>query len=107
MRLARWASPEMRTRAPPTALRERGRVSEPATATAVSSLAKPLIRDPSWPLPTTRVSPRSVESAGTCAPRQGEGLAPREGVPTARAGVASPLGLVDALGQLSVRAPAR
>ena len=105
MRLARWAGPGVSSRAPPTAPRERDRVREPATATAVSSLVKPLIRGPLRPLPSTRVSLRRVESVDTCVPRQGEGLAPRGGVPNARAGVAGLLGLVDALGLLSVRVP--
>ena len=107
LRLARWASPGVKARAPPTAPREWDRASAPATAIGVSSLARPLTRAPSRPLLTTRVSPRPVKSAGTCAPRQGEGLAPRGGVATARAGVASPLGLVDALGLLLGRAPIR
>ena len=78
MRLARWAGPEVRARAPPTAHRERDRVSAPATATEVSSLVRPPIRGPPRPLPITRVSLRPAKSAGTCAPRQG-GIGPTRG----------------------------
>ena len=62
LRLARWASPGVGARAPPTAYRGRDRVSAPAMATGVSSLARPPTLGPSRPLPITRVPRRPARS---------------------------------------------
>ena len=61
-RLARWASPGMDTGVLPSACKKRGRAKAPATATGVSSLAKPLTLGLPRPPLTLRVPHRLERS---------------------------------------------